>query len=303
MARGRFGAKPRVASRLTLARRPRLLFRGMRSGAGTMWGGEYFGTEDQRRLQARAEQLWRLVRADPRFACYGRGLGLADPETADVAMQIAAARLVGVSAIEGVSEAEVSGWRRSLEEAGLKTDAYVEWIGGEATFATAEAVAEARRLPEDLALERVGPETPAETMAALDDLTGSCGMLLPAGSFIRGVEKPAACLFARDEAGVAVGASATVANFHPSHARGRCAWWGMLATREARRGEGIALSLGAQTLLAARDALGMTEVFTGVRRGNGASERLCARLGLAPTDAEIVVAIDPSAFGGDRVTA
>ena len=268
-----------------------------------MQGGEHFGTVDQRRLQARTEALWRLVRDDPRFACYGRGLGLADPGTADPAMQIAAARLVGVCAIEGVPEAEVPAWRRTLEAAGLKTDAYVEWIGGDAAFAAAGTVAEERRLPGDITLDRVGRDTPADTMAALDDLTQGCGMLLPAGSFLRGAERPAACAFACDAAGAAVGASATVANFHPGHARGRCAWWGMLATRESRRGEGIALLLGAQTLLAARDALGMRAVFTGVRRGNGSSERLCARLGLAPTDAGIVVAIDPSAFGGDRVTA
>lgn len=267
-----------------------------------MADGEYFGTADQRRMQARAAMTWRLVGDDPRFGCHGRAVALSDPEGGTIDLQVALARLNGAAAIEGVPTGEATAWRAALEAAGMTTDAYVEWTGDAAAFAAAERIAAERRLPEDLTLRWVDADTPEETMSALDALTQSCGVLLPMGAFLRGVARPAACVAAFDGAGVAVGASAGVAQFHPRHPRGRCAWWGMLSTAPARRGEGIALLLGALSMLALRDRCGMAEVFTGIRVGNAASETLCRRLGLAPTETEVVVAMDPSAFAGDRVT-
>ena len=56
-------------------------------------------------------------------------------------------------------------------------------------------------------------------------------------------------------------------------------------------------------MLAARDRFGMGSVFTGIRAGNIASETICTRLGLAWNGDHFVVAADPVALSGGRLTA
>ena len=70
----------------------------------------------------------------------------------------------------------------------------------------------------------------------------------------------------------------------------------MLATREDRRGQGIALLLGALCMLAMNERHGFDKFFTAVKKGNTPSERLCAKLGLKPNDTSAVFAIDPDFF-------
>ncbi|NKX44624.1 hypothetical protein [Roseicyclus persicicus] len=166
----------------------------------------------------------------------------------------------------------------------------------------AEAVAATRALPGDLDLMRVDATTPAEALRALDALTRACEVLSPLGAFLRGAERPSAFLFARDRTGAAVGAAGAVAAAHPDHPRARRAWWGMLATTPDRRGEGIAQVLGALSLLAIRDTRRVDEVFTGIREGNTASEAICTRLGLAPTDERDLIAVDLQVLGAGRIT-
>ena len=261
---------------------------------------EVFGAPPLQAVQRRAAALWTLVEGDPRWSCHGRAVGLADPGT--VAEQAALARLQGVGPAEGVPLAGIPARRAALEAEGLRTDAFRDWRGGDAAATAAEAAIAARPLPADLALVSVDAETPGEALAALDALTAACGVLLPMGAFLRGLRRPAVCLVARDREGRAVAASAAVAQFHPDHPRGGEAWWGMLATDSGRRREGLALALGARSLLAMRARHGIARVFTGIREGNAASERVCTALGLAPSEAGVVIAIDPAAFEGDRLT-
>jgi RimJ/RimL family protein N-acetyltransferase len=102
--------------------------------------------------------------------------------------------------------------------------------------------------------------------------------------------------------GRVVGTSASVAAFHRSHPRGGCASRGLQATDPARRGQGIALHLGARALIEMKERHGIDEVFTGIRAGNGPSEKLCAKLGLRATDFEILLAIATDVLGAERVT-
>ena len=76
----------------------------------------------------------------------------------------------------------------------------------------------------------------------------------------------------------------------------------MLATDDSRRGEGIALVLGAMAMLRMNEAFGYTDCFTGIRAGNAPSEALCAKLGLSPSDTLVLIAIDPAMLAGGRVT-
>lgn len=263
---------------------------------------EFFGTEAQQGLQRRAAHLWSLIGDDPRFSSHGRAIGLAEYHPDNLATQIALARLQGVGPQEGVPTGELEPLRRALEAEGLVVDSFVDWRGDEAALDAARAVLAARRLPDDLEVVSVDGETPAEDLAALDRLTQGCGVLLPMGAFLRGLRRPSVCLFARDRAGAVVGATASVMQFHPAGRKAGLAWWGMLATDERRRGQGIAIVMGAMSLLAMNGRFGTKAFFTGIRKGNDASEALCARLGLAPTEAHDVIAIDPAVLSGGRLT-
>ncbi|MFN3261594.1 MAG: GNAT family N-acetyltransferase [Pikeienuella sp.] len=269
----------------------------MRAGVG-----EFFGNEAQQGLQRRAAHLWSLIGGDPRFASHGRAVGLAEFHPDNLGLQVALARLQGVGPQESVPTAELERLRLALEAEGLVVDSFVDWRGDEAALDAARALLAARSLPEDLEIVSVDAETPAEDLAALDRLTQSCGVLLPMGAFLRGLRRPSICLFARDRAGAVVGATASVMQFHPASRKAGLAWWGMLATDERRRGQGIAIVMGAMSLLAMNERFGTSAFFTGIREGNEASEALCARLGFAPTEAHDVIAVDPAVLSGGRLT-
>lgn len=270
--------------------------------SGLTGDGEFFGSHGQQELQRRSDFLWRIVKDDPRFQSHGRAIALADPTAENVADQVAVAKLIGVCACEAVPEEDVPWRRRALEAAGLTTDFYVEWRGEASALDAARNVLEERPLPMDLTLRAVDANTSPETMQGLDAVTQACEVLLPNGAFMRGVHRPSVCLYAEDPSVSVVGTSAAVAAFHPAHARAGCAWWGMLATTPDRRGAGIALHLGARALIEMNERHGIGEVFTGVRPGNRPSEALCSKLGLRPTEFQILLAIAPEVLGAGQVT-
>ena len=263
---------------------------------------ETFGTPSQAAMQARSWALWRLLRGDARFCCYGRGVAVASAEAAEVGDQIAVARLIGACACEDIPADAFGPRKMEVEAAGLGTDSYASWVNGPGALTLAEALCADRPLPEGLSLRVVDATTPAADMAALDALTGSCGVLLPMGAFLRGQVHPAVCVGAFAEDGTAVACAASVALHHAEGASGDVAWWGMLATRESHRGAGLALRMGAEALCRMRDRHGKTLFFTGIRAGNAASEALCRKLGFAPDSRRILIAIDAGVLGSAQVT-
>lgn len=263
---------------------------------------EYFGSEAQQGLQWRAEKMWELTKQDVRFSCHGRAVALAEYTKDNLPTQLALARLQGVCPIEGVDRASAKIRTSELEAEGLVADAYVSWTGGQETFDAASSVLRDRSLPDDLSVEEIDPATPLEVLQKLDVLTQKCDVLLPMGSFLRGRQKPSVFLYAKDAKGHVIGASAAVAQCHTDHPKSSKVWWGMLATDESRRGEGIALLLGAMALRAINEKFGYTACFTGIREGNKPSEALCAKLALAPSSNVDLIAIYPPVFSGGKLT-
>lgn len=264
--------------------------------------GEFFGNADQQELQRRADLLWQIIQHDPRFQSHGRGVALAEATSKNVADQIAVARLAGACACESVPAADFPSRMAALEAAGLATDWYVVWRSGAGSPDTARVALAKRPLPADLSLRAVDENTSRQTMASLNEVTQACEVLLPNGAFMRGLRRPAVCLYAEDPRGKVVGTSAAVAAFHPSHPRAGCAWWGLLSTDPERRGSGIALHLGARAQIEMQERYGISEVYTGIRPGNAPSEALCSKLGLRPTECLILIAIAPEVLGTGRVT-
>ena len=263
---------------------------------------EYFGSEAQQGLQWRAEKIWHLTKQDPRFSCHGRAVALAEYTNDNLSTQLALARLQGVCPIEGVDRASAKIRKSELEVEGLFADEYVSWTSGQEAFDAARSILRDRSLPDDLSVEETDTATSLEDLQKLDALTEKCDVLLPMGSFLRGQQKPSVFLYAKDPKGHVVGASAAVAQFHPDHLKCSKVWWGMLATDESRRGEGIALLLGAMALRTINQKFGYTACFTGIREGNKPSEALCAKLALSPSANVDLIAIYPPTFSGGQLT-
>jgi len=263
---------------------------------------DYFGISDQQRLQKRAASLCSPLRNAPEYACHGRAVGLADYSEHNLEQQVSLARLQGVAPVDGMPIEHFPQRRAALERAGLQTDVYDHWEGSVATFTAADGILAVQTLPDDLAVCETGSATSGADLNALDVLTQSCGVLLPMGVFLRGFERPSVFLYAKDLDGRVVGVAGAVAQFHGAHVKSKMVWWGMLSTHPDRRGEGIALVLGAMVLRLVRQKLGFSRCFTGIRAGNQPSEALCSKLALSRTDTVDLLAIDPDCFRGGQMT-
>jgi len=260
----------------------------------------FFGSEAQRDLLTRGRALFDLLRDDPRFTYYGRGVGLVSPEDGDFDLLLALTRLQAFSHYGIVSDARLSEHTEAAHEAGLSVTLYPRWEGGDAVLRAAREILQDHSCPGDITVVRITPETPDVTLAQLAEVALGSGVLPPAGAVLRGQTRPGLGLVALDGAGKPVACAGAAAYLHPS--RDGHAWWGMLATDPARRGEKLALILGAMAIEAMHEGYGFRSFFTGVEAGNTASEGLCARIGLAPGGTSTLSVADPSMLPGGRMT-
>lgn len=267
-----------------------------------MHDDEFFGSPDKQKTIRKAADLWKIVKSDRRMVSHGRAVALNYEECPNIELHMALTRLLGVSAAEGVPTDTAEAYIDQLTASGFKHDRYESWQVDDAELTLARAVVADNALADDLEVVSVDAGTPAETMMALSELTDSCDVLLPQGKFMRGIDAKSVCLFARDRAGKIVGCAASVATFHPDSNNAETVWWGMLATHIDRRGERIALILGAMAMIAMFERHGFSSFVTGIRQGNVASEKLCAKLGLTQRAIASIIAIDATAFAGGQLT-
>ena len=85
---------------------------------------------------------------------------------------------------------------------------------------------------------------------------------------------------------------------HPASRRATDVFWGMLATREDRRGQRIALLLGAQAIVHMWEKHGARGFMTGVRADNASSQALCNKLGVGATEWIYASCMDREQFAG-----
>lgn len=263
---------------------------------------KYFGTPDQQALERRADLLWQIVKGDPRYSCHGRAVALIERSAEDVSLQIALARIQGVGPSPRLTPEVMQSRKAVIEGAGLVTDFYDHWSSDVTAISIAKDLLARRKLPAELTVHEVGSDTTDDDYRSLDVLTQSCGVLLPASNFLRGAERPAACVYAKTADGEAVGVAAAIAENPASSSDASRAWWGMLSTAEHWRGRGIAKLLGAMAMVALADRHNVQFFGTGIRPGNTESAKLCEGLGYAPTGLLDLMAIDPVTMSGGRMT-
>jgi hypothetical protein len=122
------------------------------------------------------------------------------------------------------------------------------------------------------------------------------------GSVMRGHACAGICLVATDQNGRAVATASSYMIHHPSSRRAKDAFWGMLATRNDRRGERVALLLGARAIVHMWERHGARGFMTGIRADNAPSRALCSKLGVGSTDWIYASCIDKEMFGGSAIT-
>jgi RimJ/RimL family protein N-acetyltransferase len=256
----------------------------------------YFGSSDNQRIQRRAEAIWELVKDDPRYCCHGRAISLAEGFEDNIQLQASLSLLQGVGICDSVPSWHIEDRRSALEKLGLRVEQMEIFRGGTHTISSARSVVSERNLPEDLELIYLDERTSKTVFQKIDAFTQHHGASLPMKSFLLKTGTRSVCLAALDGDGNVVGTSAAGAHFNRNHARCDEAFWGMLATSEDRREQGIALLLGSLCMLAMNERHGFDKFFTCIKKGNTPSERLCAKLGLKPDDTSAVFSIDPDFF-------
>jgi hypothetical protein len=228
---------------------------------------EYFGGPLFGYVQAKSDLLWPLLKDDPRYCFHGRAVGLDGGQAVELTLIVSLAKLVGVALCDFVPTSEADKLQLSLEELGFSTDRMEMWTSGQATIKTAREIIASKSLlaSDDIAFVTV--DTSSSDLKALDEFTQKHGTSLPMESFIRGTQKPAVCVYARESDGQIFVTAASVGHFHDSHARSDMAYWGMLATREDRRGQGAALLMGAHAVVAMHERHGFKRFFTPIKKG------------------------------------
>jgi hypothetical protein len=155
----------------------------------------------------------------------------------------------------------------------------------------------------DVSIHVITEDSPAGHLQALADVSLGAGVLPVSGCILRGQRRPAVSVVALDAAGDGVSCAAASSFAHPDDPEfGRTAWWGMLATRPDRKGERLALILGAIAMREMHRRHGIGTFFTGIQAGNMASEAVCRRSGLAPAGRSILTPVDPTVIVGGKLT-
>jgi hypothetical protein len=263
---------------------------------------EFFGSPDRIALARRSADLWFLLRDNPRYAYYGRLVALSDPgrDAADILSAMAKLQGAAVSYFYPAHAAE--SFFKQLEERGLVTDRHEHFRGGEAALASSRRALKDFALPADLSISAIDAGTPRALVGDVAALCQSCDVMPVPGSVMRGQARRGICLVATDRDRRVVATASSYMIHHPASPRAQDAFWGMLATREDRRGERIALLLGARAIVHMWERHGARGFMTGVRADNLSSQALCNKLGVSATEWIYASCIDRDMFGGSAIT-
>lgn len=263
---------------------------------------EYFGDAAKIALMQRSAALYQLVKGDPRFAYYGRLVALGGPDHETFDMIAALAKLQGAGVCYYFPKTAVDELFARLEDAGFKTDRHEHYWGGEEAFCAARQATANQGLPDDITVRRLDDKTPPALVKEVVGLLHSCGVMPVPGSFLRGQARPGITLVAVDGSGDVVASASSIVLHHRDSTHATDVFWGMLATREDRRGERIALHLGAMAIEHMWLNEGARGFITGVRRDNRSSQALCNKLVVRDTDWIFAQCLDEAMLGGTSVT-
>ena len=263
---------------------------------------ELFGSPSRIALMKRSGALWSLLKENPRYAYYGRTVALSDiaDDTADILCSLA--RVQGVGVAYYFPKVSAPNLFATLEARGFSTDRHEHYWGGESAFQASRAILAQHSLPQDLTLSALDRHTPRAFVAEVAELCQSCDVMPVPGPIMRGETCPGISLVASDGNGRPVASASCFVLHHPSSSHAGDVFWGMLATREDRRGEKIALVIGAKTIVHMWENEGARGFMTGVRKDNASSRMLCNKLGVGDTEWIYAQCLDTELLGSSSLT-
>jgi hypothetical protein len=263
---------------------------------------EFFGSPEKIALMKRSASLWLLLRDSPRYAYYGRLVALSDPSSDTSEILSSLARLQGASVCYYFPKTKVAGLFADLEKRGFSTDRHGHFWGGETAFRASKNVLAKYRMPEDLSILVLNAETPQTLVADTAMLCESCEVMPVPGAIMRGKVLRGINLVATDDTGRPVASASSFFIHHPNSLRATDVFWGALATREDRRGEKIALLLGAKAIVHMWENEGARGFMTGVRADNSSSQALCNKLGVSDSEWVYASCLNTELLGSSSVT-
>lgn len=263
---------------------------------------EVFGTAEQQTLLRRGRALYALLADTPEASYYGRAVGVLAADAKGRALLPHLVTLQGASNFFAVPDADVAGLQADMEAQAYATTHYATWTGGQTALAAAEQILADHALPDDVSLRVIDDTSPSDDLALLAEVSLTAGVLPISGAVLRGTLKPGLGIVAVDATGRPVSCAAAASFAHPHSALADMAWWGMLATHPDRRGQRLALILGAHAIREMHRRYGTARFFTGVQPGNAPSEAVSGKCGLTCNDSAILTVIDPSAVADGKLT-
>jgi len=263
---------------------------------------EFFGSSEKIALMKRSASLWSLLRESPRYAYYGRLVALSDPASDTSEILASLALLQGASVCYYLPKTEADELFADLKRRGFSTDRHEHYWGGKSAYRASKNVLDKYQMPEDLSISALNAGSPQTLVANTAKLCESCEVMPVPGAIMRGKVLRGINLVAIDDTGSPVASASSFFIHGRNSQRPMDVFWGALATREDRRGEKIALLLGAKAIIHMWENEGARGFITGVRADNLSSQALCNKLGVADSEWIYASCLNTELLGASSVT-
>lgn len=264
---------------------------------------EFFASDIHNATARKCRDLMSILSDNPIYASNQRIIALAGDQEGQTAPLIGnLARLTGAGGAVFYPKEKIDELCDDLSQMGLMPDQWDQCGGGEDVYLKAKQLLLDVPLPPDLTVVKLSKQSARDFVQAVAEMSMDCGVTPLPGAAMRGQGIQGLILAATDSTGEPVAASGSFLTFHPDNVRHTKAFWGMLATREDRRGEKIALVLGAMAVIDMWENKGARGFFTGIRSDNAVSKAVCAKMGVVETEYCLVVGADPAHFGDTPMT-
>jgi hypothetical protein len=259
----------------------------------------FFGTEEQRRLQAACEAEAELIGATPGAYQGCRMMGCDDIDLLGWDRIDDWLRRDGCMGFRLIPATRLEEVRTNLAARGFRFDTWDLFLADrEAAIAASDRIL-AAGLPDGFC-EAARPTDPeGKAVSELQALMAAGGVVPFSGSMLTGAIGSAATVAILDPSG----APAAVAHaYMPHNARSRhhgYAWGGLVAVADQHRGKRLGTAINARAVVTALRQLGASHVYELVSARNVASRRMVAACGLAhdpETISGIAVAADADRY-------
>lgn len=227
---------------------------------------------------------------------------LSEPGEDMVEIMVALAKLQGGSVCNYFPQSNAQQAISDLESRGLSVVEHDHLRGTKTCLDASLRVLETSALSEDISITVIDETTSPQFVSEVVEMSEKCGVMSVPGWVMRGTGPKGVFLVAQNSTGEPVACAGSFMCHPKSSSHAEDAFWGMLATRSDRRGQGLACLLGAKAIVHMGEVHSARGFITGVSANNLSSKALCNKLGLSNSGWQYLSCIDHTVFGGDSIT-